>query len=290
MSKIRGAQAPPIFGIMGKNMLNINDRQFVRLTNYIKSNFGVNLVKKRTLIESRLNNYLMKKGFTSYTDYLDYAFSDDTGEEISQILNLLTTNYSYFMREWEHFRYFRDNVLPEFIPVLRNGDLRTWSAGCSTGQEPYTLAMILSDFLDDRGLAWDTKVLATDISEKALSQARNGVYQDDCLKKVPAVWKLSYFNKISKSEWVVSEKLKEEVIFRRFNLIEEAFPFRKKFHVIFCRNVMIYFNEETKKKLISKFYEATVNGGYLFIGQSESLDKNETGYQFVKPSIYKKVV
>ena len=279
-----------MFDLTGGNMLNINDKQFYRLTDYIKSNFGVNLVKKRTLIESRLNNYLMKNGFASYADYLDYAFGDDSGDEVSQILNLLTTNYSYFMREWEHFRYFRDSVLPELVPTLRNGDLRTWSAGCSTGQEPYTLAMILTDFLAECGLAWDTKVLATDISQKALSQAKNGVYQDDCLKKVPSVWKLSYFNKISKSEWEVSDKLKKEVIFRRFNLIEEVFPFKKKFHVIFCRNVMIYFNEETKKKLISKFYEATENGGYLFIGQSESLDKNKTGYQYVKPSVYKKVV
>ena len=271
-------------------MLSINDKQFTRLTEYLKRNFGVNLVKKRTLIESRLNNYLVKNGFTNYADYLDYAFGDSTGNEITQILNLLTTNYSYFMREWDHFRYFRDRVLPELAPGLRDGDLRTWSAGCSTGQEPYTLAMILSDFQNDRRLKWDAKVLATDISEKALNNANKGVFQADCLKNVPAVWKLSYFNKISDSEWAVSDKLKKEVIFRRFNLLEEEFPFRKKFHVIYCRNVMIYFTEETKKKLISKFYEATANGGYLFIGQSESLDKNETDYQFIMPSIYKKVV
>ncbi len=271
-------------------MLSINDTQFIRLTDYLKRNFGVNLVKKRTLIESRLNNYLVKNGFSSYSEYLDYAFGDATGMEIKQILNLLTTNYSYFMREWEHFKYFRDRVLPELAPVLRDGDLRTWSAGCSTGQEPYTLAMILSDFLSDRRLAWDAKVLATDISDKALSCAKEGVYQDDCLKNVPAVWKLSYFNKISGNEWAVNDKLKDEVIFRRFNLLEEEFPFRKKFHVIYCRNVMIYFAEDTKKELISKFYDATANGGYLFIGQSESLDKSETGYQFIMPSIYKKVV
>jgi len=271
-------------------MLSIDDKQFMRLTDYLKSNFGVNLVKKRTLVESRLNNYLMKNGFSDYSAYLDYAFADDTGKEVGQMLNLLTTNYSYFMREWEHFRYFRDRVLPEIAPTLNDGDLRTWSAGCSTGQEPYTLAMLLSDFLSDRGLKWDAKVLATDISEKALDAAKKGVYQDDCLKNVPSVWKLSYFNRISAGEWAVSDRIKKEVIFRRFNLIEEHFPFTKKFHVIFCRNVMIYFNEETKRKLVSRFYEATAKGGYLFIGQSESLDKSETEYEFVMPSVYKKVV
>jgi chemotaxis protein methyltransferase CheR len=271
-------------------MLSINDQQFIRLTDYLKSHFGVNLIKKRTLIESRLNNYLVRNGFVDYETYLDYAFGDVSGKEITQILNLLTTNYSYFMREWEHFKFFRDRVLPELAPGLRDGDLRTWSAGCSTGQEPYTLAMILADFMHDRRLAWDAKVLATDISDKALSRAKEGVYQTDCLKNVPAVWKLSYFNKISDSAWAVKNQLKSEVIFRRFNLIEEAFPFKKKFHVIFCRNVMIYFAEETKKKLISKFFDATANGGYLFIGQSESLNKDETDYQFIMPSIYKKVV
>jgi chemotaxis protein methyltransferase CheR len=209
---------------------------------------------------------------------------------MSQVLNLLTTNYSYFMREWDHFRYFRDKVLPEIVPALRDADLRTWSAGCSTGQEPYTLAMILSDFLSERQLKWDAKVLATDISEKALDAAKAGQYSDDCLKSVPSVWKLAYFNKLRDDLWSVNDRLKKEVIFRRFNLIEEEFPFKKKFHVIFCRNVMIYFSEETKRKLVSRFYEATAPGGYLFIGQSESIDKNETDYEFIMPSIYKKVV
>lgn len=269
-------------------MLRINDEQFYRLTEYLKNNFGVNLTKKRTLIESRLNNYLMKRGFTDYAAYLDFAFKNTS--EISQILNLLTTNYSYFMREWEHFRYFKETVLPEIAPGLREGDLRTWSAGCSTGQEPYTLAMILSDFLAERSLKWDTKVLATDISEKALISAIKGEFTSECLKNLPPDWRFSYFNKISENTWTVNERLKEEVIFRKFNLMESEFPFKKQFHVIFCRNVMIYFNDETKLKLISKFYDATAKGGYLFIGQSETIDKRETNYEFVMPSVYKKVV
>lgn len=269
-------------------MLRINDEQFYRLTEYLKNNYGVNLTKKRTLIESRLNNYLVKRGFTDYTHYLDFAFNNTN--EISQILNLLTTNYSYFMREWEHFRYFKETVLPEIAPKLREGDLRTWSAGCSTGQEPYTLAMILSDFLAERRLKWDAKVLATDISEKVLISAIKGEFTSECLKNLPPDWRLSYFNKISENTWTVNERLKEEVIFRKFNLMESEFPFKKQFHVIFCRNVMIYFNDETKHKLISKFYDATAKGGYLFIGQSETIDKRVTNYEFVMPSVYKKVV
>jgi chemotaxis protein methyltransferase CheR len=194
------------------------------------------------------------------------------------------------MREWDHFRYFRDSVLPEMAGEIKDNDLRIWSAGCSTGQEPYTLAMIISDFLKNHGLRWDAKVLATDISLKALDAAVKGVYEDESLSKLPPHWKKAYFNKLPDSKWEVCGELKNEVIFRRFNLIEDEFPFKKKFHVIFCRNVMIYFNEETKIKLIRKFYDAMAKGGYLFIGQSESIDKNDTQFQFVMPSVYKKAV
>ncbi|MDD5016658.1 MAG: protein-glutamate O-methyltransferase CheR, partial [Eubacteriales bacterium] len=218
-------------------MIKINDKEFLMLTEYLRKNFGINLSKKRTLVESRLNNYLVNNGFDSYQSYFNYAFNDKSGREMSQIINFLTTNFSYFMREWEHFKYFRDVVLSELKSVVRN-DLCTWSAGCSTGQEPYTLAMLIEDFLSEQKEKWDAKVLATDISIKALDAAKAGIFNDDCLKKVPPYWKLAYFSKISNGKWQVKDSLKNEVIFRRFNLIEDTFPFKKKFHVIFCRNVM----------------------------------------------------
>lgn len=271
-------------------MLQIRDKEFTMLTGYLRDNFGINLIKKRTLIESRLNNYLVTKGFGDYSTYIQYALNDPTGKEISQIINFLTTNYSYFMREWDHFKYFRDAVLPEMAMTIKDNDLRVWSAGCSTGQEPYTLAMIISDFLKERGIRWDAKVLATDISLKALEAAKTGIYEEESLEKIPFFWKHTYFNKLPDNKWGVKDELKNEVIFRRFNLIEDEFPFKKKFNVIYCRNVMIYFNEETKMKLINKFYDATASGGYLFIGQSECIDKNDTQFQFVMPSVYRKAV
>ena len=133
-------------------------------------------------------------------------------------------------------------------------------------------------------------MLATDISMKALDAARKGIYEEEALKNVPSVWKMSYFEKVPDSKWGVSEALKKEVIFRRLNLIEGEFPFRKSLHVIFCRNVMIYFNEETKLKLIDKFYRAMTPGGYLFIGQSETIDRADGKFKLVMPSVYKKVV
>jgi len=271
-------------------MISISDKEFMMLTDYLKSNYGINLSKKRTLIEGRLNNYLLQHGFSDYGSYLNKLFSDSTGTEMNQIINYLTTNYSYFMREWDHFNYFKTTVLPEIQNRISDHDLRVWSAGCSTGEEPYTLAMLMNDFFNKQKNFWDTKVLATDISLKALDKAVKGAYDLEALEKVPAVWKTTYFEKGNENEWQIKKSLKEEVIFRRFNLMDQVFPFKKQFHVIFCRNVMIYFDSKTKKDLIRKFYQATEPGGYLFIGQSESIDRNDTDYKYILPSIYKKVV
>jgi chemotaxis protein methyltransferase CheR len=124
---------------------------------------------------------------------------------------------------------------------------------------------------------------------KALDAARKGVYDDDALKNVPAYWKLHYFRKLPDGKWEVIDALKKEVIIRRLNLIEGEFPFKKPLHIIFCRNVMIYFNEETKKKLVEKFHRALIPGGYLFIGQSESIDRTDGKFKLMIPSVYKKV-
>ena len=270
-------------------MITINDKEFYMLVDYMQKNYGINLIKKRTLIESRLNNYLMAGGFGDYTSFLEYALNDQTGEQLNQILNRLTTNYSYFMREWDHFQYFKDKVLGELTPGIKDRDFRIWSAGCSTGQEPYTLAMLMADYFGSEKSRWDTKVLATDISLKALDAAMLGAYDDECLKNVPANWKMNFFNKTPDGGWQVNSALKSEVIFRRFNLIEGQFPFKKKFHVIFCRNVMIYFNDQTKRTLIQKFYNALEPGGYLFVGQSETVDRAEFQFKSLIPSVYKKV-
>lgn len=234
--------------------------------------------------------FYLRTVFFNYETFLDYAFKDKTGNMINEIINRLTTNYSYFMREWEHFEFFKNYVLPEIKTQEKENDLRIWSAGCSTGQEPYMLAMIIADSFFGIKDNWDTKILATDISQKALEAAQKGEYDDECLSNVPKEWKRRYFTRKNDGRWEVKQTIKDEVVFRRLNLIEKQFPFKRKLHAIFCRNVMIYFNQETKAKLVEKFYEATEEGGYLFVGQSETLDINNTRYKMVRPSIYKKGV
>lgn len=269
-------------------MLNLTNDEFLTLTGYMKRNFGINLEKKRTLIEGRLTNYVLDRGFSNFSDYLDTIFKDPSDGEITKLVNFLTTNYSYFMREWDHFEFLKSKVFPELKESVGDRDLRIWSAGCSTGEEPYTIAMLLSDFLGTERNLWDGKVLATDISMKALDFARRGVYPDDRVEKLPKEWRSRYFHSHGDGEWEIKPSIRNEVIFRTFNLMEAVFPFQKQFHVIFCRNVMIYFDKDAKAELIQKFYQFTAPGGYLFVGQSESINRDEKGWQYVMPSVFRK--
>jgi chemotaxis protein methyltransferase CheR len=271
-------------------MISINDGDFKNLTQFIKSNYGINLTQKRTHIEGRLSNIILEKGFENFSDYLEYAFGDKTGEEIVVLINKLTTNHTYFMRESKHFEYVRDTVLPYIASTVKDHDLRVWSAGCSTGEEPYTLEMIMQDYFSQNPFTWDTQILATDISNRALEIARHGIYTEEAISEVPSMWKLNYFEKVSGSDggFRIKEKIKSNVIFRAFNLMKPEFPFRKKFHIIFCRNVMIYFDQPTKDALIDRFYESTEPGGYLFIGHSESVNRESTKYKYIMPAVYRR--
>lgn len=231
---------------------------------------------------------LTEKGFNNFREYLDHVFNDMTKTELTELINKLTTNHTFFMREANHFEYFKKNILPYLEANVKEKDLRIWSAGCSTGEEPYTLAMIMEDYFQGLGNTWDKKILATDISVNVLEAAERGIYPAQALDNIPPTWKLNYFSKQNSESFRVSEKIKDEVIFRMFNLMDEVFPFKKRFHVIFCRNVMIYFDHRTKMELINKFYSITEPGGYLFIGHSESISREENPYRYIMPAVYRK--
>lgn len=271
-------------------MISITEKEYQLLTRYIKQNYGINLKEeKKVLLTGRLQNVLISKGFRSFTEYYEYILHDTSGEAIKTLASKITTNHTYFMREVDHFYYFRNEVLPYLLKTVRNRDLRIWSAGCSSGEEPYTLAMLIDELLGPSKPQWETKLLATDISPKVLEMAATGIYSNENIAMIPAAWKLNYFEKQSPEASVIKDRIKHDVIFRKFNLMSEVFPFKRKFHTIFCRNVMIYFDEITKRTLIHKFYDILENGGYLFIGLSESLVRDETKFQCVAPSVYRKV-
>ncbi len=269
-------------------MILLDDYEFNLISNYVSENYGINLFEKRALIESRLQNILIQRGLNSFGEFYEKLVADATGEMSILLINKLTTNHTYFLRESEHFNYFQKEVLPYLVKYSSSRDLRIWSAGCSSGEEPYTLAMIMADFFGEKKNLWDTKILATDISRNVLDIATQGIYHREQLINLPDNWLRQYFMKYDYDRYKIVDQIRQEAVFRFLNLNNQPFPFKKKFHVIFCRNVMIYFDSATKKRLINRFYELTESGGFLFIGHSESIGRDEAGYKYILPAVYRK--
>lgn len=267
-------------------MLTLSQKDFLRLYNFIQSNYGIDLSKKKSLIESRLNTTIMNAGYQDFTSYVDHILSSKNTADIGIMLNKLTTNYTFFMRESTHFDYFKNTILPQLVKTKKDKVMSIWSAGCSSGEEPYTISMVIKDYLGPQASLWDTRVLATDISQNVLQTANNAEYPESSLSNLPAKWRRDYFVK-SGDKYTVAPIIKSNVIFKTFNLMDPI-RFRIKFDVIFCRNVMIYFNQQTKDDLVRRFYDATNPGGYLLIGHSESLNKEKTPYQYIMPATYHK--
>ena len=267
---------------------SFSDADFARLCTYIHSHYGIDLHKKKDLVASRLTRIVAAGGYGSFTQYTDDIISGRHPELVSAMLNRLTTNYTYFLREEEHFTFFQRTVLPELAQKHRlDHSPAVWSAGCSSGEEPYTLSMYLMEYFGARTEHWDTTVLATDLSGQVLQQAKAPAYSEDSLRSLPEAWRRKYFRRTPSGAYTVCGELRRNVVFRQFNLMEPI-RFRRKFDVIFCRNVMIYFDKPTKAALVQRLYEATVPGGYLFIGHSESLDKESCPYRYLRPALYRK--
>jgi chemotaxis protein methyltransferase CheR len=269
--------------------MQIEDKDFFRLRDYVKSNFGVNLEKKKTLIEGRLSNLIVRQGFDSFHDYINDVLNDKSGAKIDTLITKLTTNYTYFMREETHYKFMQEVALPYWTSTIRDHDMRIWSAGCASGEEAYTTVMVLHEWFGLKKKEWDTTVLATDISVRVLELARQGVYSEEHFDKLPKSWRDKYFTKIGRGEYIVKDIMAKEVVFNQFNLMGEFARFRKKFHIIFCRNVMIYFDNPTKAALAKKFHDTLEVGGYLFIGLSETLNGISGDFKQIVPAIYQRV-
>jgi len=270
--------------------LEITEQEFQRLVKFMYDNFGINLAAKKVLIQGRLGNMLIDRGFKNYNEYIDTVLADKTGAEVNTILNKLTTNHTFFMREPEHYTFLNDVVLPYMVQTCEKDHvMRIWSAACSSGEECYTTAMLIDQyFKTDKG-KWDTRILATDISQNVIGKAKAGVYQEDGMKGLSNEWKARYFNKLADGSYEICQGIKDEVIFKTFNLMDPMpDKYKKKpFDLIFCRNVMIYFDQPTKDALVNRFYEVVKPGGYFYIGHAESISRQDTEFQYIKPAIYR---
>ncbi len=269
--------------------MKLTDAEFGRIKDFMYRKCGIVLADKKVLVEGRLSTVLRQKGYDNFTQFIDHMEQDKTGADLSFAITKLTTNFTYFYREEHHFEFLKEVVFPQMIPKAANGNLGIWSAGCSSGEEPYTIAMSVADYLGGNKKGIDARILATDISEKVLNIAYKGVYTDDRLTKIPDEWQKKYFTTSDNKNFAVKPVIKNEVIFRKFNLMEPQFKFKQKFNIIFCRNVMIYFDNETRRKLFKKFYDALLPGGYFFIGLSETMSKEDRLFKYVQPSIYQKI-
>lgn len=267
----------------------MTEQEFHRIADFLKGRYGIDMHGKKEIVAGRLENYLRSGGYGDYTSYMDAVERDVTGSLEKQLVDMLSTNHTYFMREFDHFEFMRDVALPQLRQKeARRKDLCIWCAASSTGEEPYMIAMLLRDFFGIEHFNWDTTVLATDISVAALRHAISGVYTADQVAALPEPWKRRYMRKeLDGASYRVTDDIKGEVLFRQFNLMD-PFPFKRNMHVVFMRNVMIYFDKETKRRLIRKVYNAMEPGGYLFIGKTESLDRESAPFSMVQPSIFRK--
>ena len=265
--------------------LTITDNDFNRLVKFVQSNYGIDLSQKRQLITGRLSTALKQRGYTTFTDFVNHVLQTKDNDLITLLLDKLTTNYTFFMREKEHLDLFCRQIIPDIVRRhQRDKTLAIWSAGCSTGEEPYNITMFLLDYLGPQASQWDTRLLATDISNRAMTAAKKGVYE--LPDTIPPEWRKKYFVPQAGGQYQVAPKVRDNVIFQPFNLMDPI-RFRRKFDVIFCRNVMIYFDQPTKDALVRRFYDATVPGGYLLISKSENLSA-DMPYKRLAPSTFQK--
>ena len=267
-------------------LTNISNEDFNKLVKFIHTQYGIDLSQKRQLVTSRLSSLLSQKGYTDFGPFVSELLRKQDPADLELVLNRLTTNYTFFMREQEHFDFFQNVILPDLVKRHQKDKvLAIWSAGCSSGEEPYNISIYIKEFLGAQASQWDTRVLATDISQKALASAKRGVY--DLPDTLPPVWRKKYFRPVAGSkQFMVAPIIRDNVIFQTFNLMDPI-KFRTKFDVIFCRNVMIYFDQPTKDALVRRFYDATAPGGYLLISKSENLSANMP-YRRLAPSTFQK--
>lgn len=269
----------------------MTEADFKKFSTLIKGEFGIKMPpSKKTMLEARLQKRLRALGFCNHSEYCDFLFSPGGFErELTQLIDVVTTNTTDFFREPKHFEMMLSTVLPDLIQRT-NRPLKVWSAGCSSGEEPYTLCMVLSEFAE-RNPEFKYSLLATDISTDILRKAMNAVYPLSKVEVIPMALKKKYLlkSKDKKKQLVrMAPEIRKKVDFRRLNFME-PFPFKDQKDIIFCRNVVIYFDRATQDQLFKKFCSRLHKGGYLFIGHSESISGMDLPVRQIAPTVYQKV-
>ena len=268
---------------------SLTDSELHKFTTLIYDECGISLsATKKSMLSSRLGRRLRALDIPTFKEYYDFLIETlGKNDELTQLINVVTTNTTHFFRESNHFKFLTEDVLEK----ISSSDnlIRIWSAGCSSGEEPYTLGMVLSDYYSQ--YQGDFKILATDVSTKVLHKAKTAIYSSEEIEKIPSDAKYKYLMRGKGSQsgnYRVVPELREKIQFQKLNFNDDNFNIEEQFDIIFCRNVIIYFDWQTKSRLINKFYDYLVPGGYLFIGHSETLNGMNDKFRPVAPTVYRK--
>ncbi|MGA1830980.1 CheR family methyltransferase [Rhizobium wenxiniae] len=272
----------------------LSKRNFEALSKFIYSYSGIKMpLSKSTMLEGRLRRRLRVTGIATFDDYCDYLFNHDGIErEAIYLIDAVTTNKTDFFREPKHFDYMRDVALGDIVRQFSERRLRIWSSACSTGAEPYTLAMVMSDYLQSQAQDRDYFILATDLSTDVLQKAQKGIYSSDMMAPVPPDMMRRYVMRATnahRQEMRVAPMLRQKVGFARMNLMDAKYPIGDPMHIIFCRNVLIYFDKQTQSQVLTRLCNSLVPGGYLFIGHSETVSGFDLPIRQVANTIFKRI-
>lgn len=273
--------------------LTLSKKEFSLFQAYIYENIGISLGDHKIyLVQARLAKRVKQLGLNSFTEYYQLLVADRSNKELGYLSTLISTNVTSFFREAKQWEFLKTE-LPRILE-RSHGKLRIWSAACSTGEEPYSLAMFLKEHLPNEGKAYDIKILATDVSSKVLKIAMNGLYSQKACSGLNEHYLKRYFKAESLDgslQYRIDERLKQNIVFREFNLVTGNYHLFSKTHfdIIFCRNVMIYFDKPTQQTLVEHFYTMLSQLGYLFIGSSEALTDTKRAFKPRSASIYQKV-
>jgi chemotaxis protein methyltransferase CheR len=284
--------AEPFLNDIYKAELTLDD--FNRLSSFIYHESGIKMpLVKRVMLQGRLQKRLKELRINSFKEYCNYVFSKEgSNNEIIHMLDVVSTNKTDFFREPTHFDFLTSTILPEYLGNLKiNRNIRIWSAGCSSGEEPYTIAIVISEFLE-KNPTFDFSVLGTDISTKILQKAANAIYKEDRAACIPYSLKQKYL--LRSKERInptvkISPHIRSKIHFERLNFMDDYYNLKDKFDVVFCRNVLIYFDRETQEKVINKICLKINQGGYFFLGHSESILNMKVPLKQIKPTIFQKI-
>jgi len=270
----------------------LTDTEFKKLSAFIQTNYGIKMPhEKKVMLQSRLQKRLRTLEMNSYGEYIDYVFGKTGHQEIIMMMDVVSTNKTDFFREPAHFVYLTEKVLPEYYNNNKSKLFKVWSAGCSSGEEPYTLAMVLSEFAS-RNPGFDYMIFGTDLSTHVLQKAKAAIYEDKRVEVVPTEYKRKYLLKskdTNKHLVRIVPELRRRIKLKRLNFMDNDYAVNETFDVIFCRNVLIYFDRQNQENVINKLCRNLHPDGHFFLGHSESIAGINVPLKHIQPTVYRKM-